>query len=127
MQALTILGIVDAFRGKDMEFDNIEIPFQLTPDFKLNLTDAYAVGTNLGITFKGKITPDNIDLSGAVVPAYAINSLPGKIPLVGWLFRDSTGGGLINVPFTVVGPLSNPKVNWNALGTVAPGALGRLF
>ena len=127
MQALTILGIVDALRGKDMEFDEIEIPFQLTPDFQLNLADAYAVGTNLGITFKGVITVDNIDLSGSVVPAYAVNSLPGKIPLVGWLFRDSVGGGLINVPYTVTGPLSSPEVEWNALKTVAPGALGRLF
>ncbi|MBR6231659.1 MAG: AsmA-like C-terminal domain-containing protein [Alphaproteobacteria bacterium] len=127
MQALTILGIVDAFRGKDMEFDEIEIPFVLTPDFQLNFEDAHAVGTNLGITFRGKITAASIDLSGSVVPAYAVNSLPGKIPVVGWLFRDSEGGGLINVPFTVVGPLSNPEIEWNALGTVAPGALGRLF
>ena len=127
LQAMTILGIVDAFRGKDIVFDEIEIPFQLTPDFKLMLSDAFAIGTNLGITLKGEIQTSGLDLSGSVVPAYAINSLPGKIPLVGWLFRDSTGGGLINVPFTVQGPLFAPEVNWNALKTVAPGALGRLF
>ena len=127
MQAMTILGIVDAFRGKDMEFDEIEIPFILTPDFQLRLEDAYAVGTNLGVTFEGEMTLDNVNLTGSVVPAYAINSLPGKIPVVGWLFRNSEGGGLINVPFTVRGPLSNPEVEWNALKTVAPGALGRLF
>lgn len=127
LQAMTILGIVDAFRGKNIVFDEIEIPFEMTPDFKLTLSDAFAIGTNLGITFKGDIQSSNLDLSGAVVPAYALNSLPGKIPLVGWLFRDSAGGGLINVPFTVTGPLSNPEVDWNALKTVAPGALGRLF
>ena len=127
MQTMTILGIVDAFRGKDMEFDEIEVPFVLTPDFQLNLEDAYAVGTNLGITFQGKITIDEIDLSGSIVPAYAVNSLPGKIPVLGWLFRNSEGGGLVNVPFTIIGPLSNPEVDWSALKTIAPGALGRLF
>ena len=127
MQAVTILGIVDAFRGKDMEFDEIEIPFQLSPDFELTLRDAFAVGTNLGITLKGKITLNAFDLSGSVVPAYAVNSLPGKIPLLGWLFRNGEGGGLINVPYTITGPLSAPELEWSPLKTVAPGALGRLF
>ena len=127
MQAVTILGIVDAFRGKDMVFSDIEVPFDLEPDLTLKMEDAYAVGTNLGVTFKGNITPEGHNLSGAVVPAYAVNSLPGKIPVLGWLFRDSVAGGLINVPFTVEGSLMKPQVNWNPLKTVAPGALGRLF
>ncbi len=127
LQAMTILGIVDAFRGEDIVFDEIEVPFVLTPDFKLTLSDAFAIGTNLGVTFKGDIETSQINLSGAVVPAYAINSLPGKIPLLGWLFRDSVGGGLINVPFMVTGPLSNPEVDWEGFKTIAPGALGRLF
>ena len=74
-----------------------------------------------------KININCVPLKGAVVPAYAVNSLPGKIPLFGWLFRDSVGGGLINVPFTVTGPLSNPEVDWEGFKTIAPGALGRLF
>ena len=36
LQAMTILGIVDAFRGKNIVFDEIEVPFEMTPDFKLN-------------------------------------------------------------------------------------------
>ena len=127
MQAMTILGIVDAFRGKDIVFDEIVIPFILTPDFILTLNEGYAVGTNLGVTIKGNIMLDDLKLTGAVVPAYAVNSLPGKIPVVGWLFRDSAGGGLINVPYSIAGPLTNPKVTWSPLKTVAPGALGRLF
>ncbi|MGN0919500.1 MAG: DUF3971 domain-containing protein [Alphaproteobacteria bacterium] len=127
IQAMSILGIVDAFRGKDIVFDETEIPFLLTPDFKMTISDAFAVSTNLGITFKGEVQSSGVDLSGSVVPAYALNSLPGKIPVLGWLFRDTTGGGLINVPFTVIGPLFAPEVSWKALKTVAPGALGRLF
>ena len=127
MQALTILGIVDAFLGKDMVFDEMKIPFILTPIGDIQLDEAYAAGTSLGITFTGDIQDGKLNLSGAVVPAYGINSLPGKIPLIGYLFRNSTGGGLINVPYSVKGSLFVPETTFHPLGTITPGVLGKLF
>ena len=127
IQALTILGIVDGFMGKDIIFDEMEIPFTLMPNFDLNIGEAYTAGTSLGVTFTGDIKDGQIDLSGAVIPAYTINSLPGKIPVLGYLFRNSTGGGLISVPYSVKGDLSDPKTEFHPLGTITPGALGRLF
>ncbi len=127
VQALTILGIVDGFMGKDIVFDKMEIPFVIHPDFDIDIGEAYAAGTSLGITFTGDIKNSLLNLSGAVIPAYGINSLPGKIPLIGYLFRNSTGGGLISVPYSVTGPLSDPKTSFHPLGTITPGALGRLF
>lgn len=127
IQALTILGIVDGFMGKDIVFDKMEIPFTLNPYFDLELGESYAAGTSLGITFTGDIKSGKINLTGAVIPAYGINSLPGKIPLVGYLFRNSTGGGLISVPYSVTGDLSNPQTSFHPLGSITPGALGRLF
>ncbi len=127
IQALTILGIVDAFMGKDIIFDKMEVPFVIKPNFDIEIAEAYAAGTSLGITFTGDIRNSLLNLSGAVIPAYGINSLPGKIPLIGYLFRNSTGGGLINVPYSVTGDLSNPKTSFHPLGTITPGALGRLF
>ena len=127
LQAVSILGIVDAIRGKNIVFDEIQIPFEFAPEGEFKLSDAYAASSNIGVTFKGIINLDALDLEGAVIPAYAVNSLPGKIPLIGALFREGEGGGLISVKYSVTGPLSNPEVEFHPLSSIAPGALGYIF
>ena len=127
LQAATILGIVDAFRDNDITMDTVLIPFSINPWHKIQLQDAYAAGSSLGVTTKGTIDFPNLDLSGSVIPAYAINSLPGKIPLLGALFRSEAGGGLIGVKYSVDGVLLDPQVHFHPLSSVLPGALGRVF
>ena len=127
LQAVSILGIVDAIRGKNLVFDEIYIPFEFKPEGELKLDDAYAASSNIGVTFKGIINLDALDLEGNVIPAYAVNSLPGKIPLIGALFREGKGGGLIGVKYSVTGRPTNPEVNFHPLSSMAPGALGYIF
>ena len=127
LQAVSILGIVDAIRGKNIVFDEIQIPFEFVPEGEFRLSDAYAASSNIGVTFKGIINLDALDLEGAVIPAYAVNSLPGKIPLIGALFREGEGGGLIGVEYTVKGRPTNPEVEFHPLSSIAPGALGYIF
>ena len=127
LQALSILGIVDAIRGKNMVFDKINIPFQLLPEGEVKMSDAYAAGSNLGVTFRGTINLDNLNIEGAVIPAYAVNSLPGKIPLIGALFREGDGGGLISVKYSIKGSLTEPEVEFHPLSSMMPGALGYIF
>ena len=127
MQAVTILGIWDAISGNDLSFSNGSIPFDLSPNFTFFIKDGVLYGTVLGITFEGRITPSFINLTGSVIPAYIINSLPGRIPVIGHLFKDSEGGGLVGVKYEVNGTPANPKVNFNPLSSIAPGILGRFF
>lgn len=127
VQAVTILGIVDAIRGKELSFSKANVPFELTPHLTLYLKEGYAYGTTLGLTFKGRIRSDAVDLVGSVIPAYALNSLPGKIPLIGRLFTDGDGGGLMGVKYEVKGEPAKPSVHFNALGSIAPGIFGNFF
>jgi len=127
LQAVSILGIVDAIRGKNIVFDEIQIPFEFVPEGEFHLSDAYAASSNIGVTFKGTINLDALDLEGDVIPAYAVNSLPGKIPLIGALFREGEGGGLIGVEYTVKGRPTKPEVEFHPLSSMAPGALGYIF
>ncbi len=127
MQALTILGIVDAFWGRDIIFDEMHVPFTLKPNNDFKISGGYMAGTSLGVTFEGGIQSGKVNLSGSVVPAYGINSLPGKIPLIGFLFRKSEGGGLISVPYSVKGSLSSPETTFHPLGTITPGVLSNIF
>ena len=127
LQASSILGIVDAIRGKNLEFDEIQVPFELMPEGELTLDDGYAAGSNWGVTFRGVVNLDQIAIAGSVIPAYLVNSLPGKIPLIGALFREGEGGGLISVKYSVKGRLGNPQVEFHPLSSMAPGALGYIF
>lgn len=127
MQAISILGIVDAIRGSNLVFDEIQVPFELKPEGELNLNDGYAAGSNLGVTFRGIVNLDNVDIAGSVIPAYVLNSLPGKIPLIGALFREGDGGGLIGVKYSVKGKPTQTEVEFHPLSSIAPGALGYIF
>ena len=126
-QALTILGILDAFRGDFIPFDKATIPFTLTPEYTVFIDEAVASGNSLGITFSGSISSEKLDIQGSIVPAYAINSLPGKIPLIGRLFSGEEGGGLFGVSFEASGTPEKPKVNINPATLFAPGIIRRIF
>lgn len=127
MQAVTILGIWDAISGNDLSFSHGSIPFDLSPNFTLFIKDGVTYGTVLGITFAGRASLSSLAISGSVIPAYIINSLPGRIPLIGHLFKDSKGGGLVGVKYDLTGTPGNPKVSFNPLSSIAPGILGRFF
>lgn len=126
-QAMTILGILDAFRGNFIPFKRASIPFELSVDNVVRIRDAVASGGSLGITLRGKMSSDLLDLEGSIVPAYAINSLPGKIPLIGRLFSGEKGGGLFGVSFSATGTPNDPKVNINPATLLAPGIIRRIF
>ena len=127
MQSLTILGIVDAIRGKNMTFDEGTFPFVWSPDGALTLTDGVTYGTAVGITLSGTIQQGELALKGSVIPAYAINSLPGKVPLIGRLFSGDKGGGLVGVAFEIVGKTSDPQMNFAPSSLLTPGIFRNLF
>lgn len=128
LQGLTLYGLVDALRGPGLVFDQMTAPFTLTGGV-LELRDARAFTVSLGVTAQGKVDFDHglLDLQGTVVPAYALNTLPGLVPLVGRLFSPEPGGGVFATTFGVHGPLGNPAIGVNPLATLTPGALRGLF
>lgn len=87
-----------------------------------------AHGTAMGITVGGTIdtTSAKLQLKGVVVPAYALNSLIGKIPIVGAL-AGGEGEGLIAFNYNVDGTYDNPDVNVNPLSGLTPGFLRGIF
>ena len=95
----------------------------------LELADARAFSTSLGLTAKGRIDIDDetADLQGTIVPAYFFNSLLGNVPLVGRLFSPERGGGLFAASYTLRGNLDNPDVGVDPLTALTPGFLRGLF
>jgi len=122
-----LTGVVDSLTGPGIRFARLDSDFAYFGS-RVEIGDLHTAGATLGISAAGTIDIDGdaLDLKGTVVPAYAINSLASKIPLIGTLL---TGGarGMFATNYAVSGPMSSPQISVNAVSTLAPGFLRHLF
>ncbi|EKN00203.1 DUF3971 domain-containing protein [Acidocella sp. MX-AZ02] len=128
MQAATLYGVAEAMSGPGLLIDHATIPFTLEGGvLRLNGADAYS--ESLGFTASGSVDGNTgiCDLQTTIVPAYALNALPGKIPVLGHLFSAEKGGGLFAVRAHVQGKMSNPQIHVNPLSALTPGFLRGVF
>ena len=90
---------------------------------------AQTAGFSIGVNASGKVNLDNgrVDMRGTIVPAYALNSILGNIPLIGDLLVGGEGEGIFAATFSVKGTTEEPKVTVNPLAALAPGFLRNLF
>ena len=85
----------------------------------------FSLGGNLtGVTEWDK---EKINLEGLIVPAYAINALLNKIPLIGQVITGIEGDGLIGVNFKVTGNYDKLNYNVNPLSILTPGIIRSMF
>ncbi|HYP63278.1 MAG TPA: AsmA-like C-terminal domain-containing protein [Acidocella sp.] len=128
LQALTLYGLADVASGPGLRISRAEIPFILQNDV-LTLHGARAYSSSLGFTASGNVNlaTSMMDLDATIVPAYAVNSLPGKIPLIGRLFSAEKGGGLLAMRAHISGPIDNARVSVNPLSALTPGFLRSIF
>jgi len=126
---LTLTGIADALQGDGLSFSEFKAPFVMKEGV-IDLTDVKAKGLSLGYTAKGRIYThaEVFDIEGTVVPAYALNSVLGNIPILGTLLTGiEEGGGIFAATYTMTGPMEDPDVKVNPLSVLAPGIFRNLF
>ncbi len=123
-----LTGIADSLRGEGVGFSTMEGDF-VFKDPTVEVKEARASGASIGITASGVIDigAETLDLQGTIVPAYAVNSLLGRLPVVGDILVGGKGGGIFAANYKIEGPLEDPKVSINPLSTLAPGFLRNLF
>ena len=128
LQAITLYGLVDALRGPGMTFSNIVVPFHYD-GVNLNMDQAHAYNSSLGLTADGKIALSSgaTSLTGTIVPAYFFNSVLGQVPLVGKLFSPEKGGGVFAARFKVGGRIDDPTISINPVSALTPGFLRGIF
>ncbi len=128
MQALTIYGVADATSGPGLSFERLVAPFTFR-DHEITLNGGRAFSSSLGFTASGRVNlqAGTIALNGTIIPAYALNALPGKIPLIGGLFAPEKGGGLFAARYNVEGSLVHPELSINPLSALTPGFLRDIF
>jgi hypothetical protein len=128
LQSLTIYGVPAAASGPGLAFARLVAPFGIA-NHVLTLTGARAFSSSIGFTAGGTINlaSGETDLSTTIIPAYALNTLPGEIPVVGKLFSAEKGGGLFAVRAHITGQLTSPDVTVNPLSALTPGVLRDVF
>ncbi|MBU6448678.1 MAG: hypothetical protein KGQ26_03540 [Rhodospirillales bacterium] len=128
LQAATLYGVAEAVSGPGLLLDHATFPFTLDGGV-LTLHGADAYSESLGFTASGTVNTGTgiCNLDTTIIPAYALNALPGKIPLLGRLFSAEKGGGLIAMRAHVQGPLDSPQVRMNPFSALTPGFLRGVF
>ncbi|MBI1986447.1 MAG: AsmA-like C-terminal domain-containing protein [Rhodospirillales bacterium] len=129
LSIMALTGIVEAMQGSGLAFGTLDVPFVLG-DGWLEIKNAKAAGASLGFTASGTVYThaDVIDINGTVVPAYAINSALGRLPVIGDIFTGGEkGGGVFAANFAMSGPATDPKVTVNPLSALTPGIFRNVF
>jgi hypothetical protein len=123
-----LTGTLDLLSGQGIHFAALEMPFTYR-DGILQIKDGQASGSAIGVTAKGRIDIDNdkLGLEGTVVPAYALNSALGNLPVVGGIFSAEKGGGLVAIDYQMKGSMGEPDFTVNPLSALTPGFLRGLF
>ncbi|WP_417460820.1 AsmA-like C-terminal domain-containing protein [Kordiimonas sp.] len=123
-----IEGLNEYLKDDAVELGTIEMPFDYSQGV-LDISKMKANGPSLGMTMEGQISAraEKINVNGVFVPAYGLNALLGKIPLLGAILTGGEGKGIFGVAYRVKGPTANPEFSVNPLSGLAPGFLRLLF
>lgn len=128
LEFLSFTGALSALRESGLGFQKLEGRYSWL-DGKLDIEFARAFGSSIGITVRGRADTDTdqVDMEGAVIPAYLVNRVLGDIPILGWIITGGEGEGLFAANYAVHGPIEDPTVTVNPLSVLAPGFLRQLL
>ena len=106
----------------------LTLPFTSDGRF-IRIGESLVRGPELGASAEGLIRKSDgaIDITGTIIPAYALNSALGDIPLFGDILTGGKGQGIIGVTFALGGTVDKPVFQMNPVSAVAPGIFRKFF
>jgi hypothetical protein len=118
-------GVIDPTR---VPFQRMSLVFERSPGV-LNIKDGVIYNPNMGLTATGRVdfAGDSMDVSGTFIPAYSLNNMLNKIPVLGTLLGGGSNEGVIGISYRVRGSISSPSVSVNPLSAIAPGILRKIL
>lgn len=121
-------GLSNALSGQGVPVSRLVAPFSLAGD-RLTLEQARLVAADIGARADGTINfaTGAIAINGTVAPAYTINRILGRIPILGRILSGSGSDAALAATFSVTNTLSEPSVSVNPLSVLVPGMVRDLF
>lgn len=124
----SLTGLSDTLSGSGLRFS------QATGDFtyfegRTEIQNSIIRGPSIGVTARGAIDHDLglLAIGGTLVPAYSINSLFRKIPVLGPVLGGAKGEGILGVSYRISGLVRDPSVAVNPLSVLTPGFIRQIF
>ncbi|WP_428029675.1 AsmA-like C-terminal region-containing protein [Ancylobacter sp.] len=114
--------------GSAISFRKLQVEFQRSAQ-QITLRDGAIWGPSIGSTFDGTLdlANDRVAVRGTYVPAYGLNNLFSRLPVLGFFLGGGPNEGLVGVTYEIVGPVSGPTLRVNPISAVAPGFLRKIF
>ncbi|WP_296574553.1 DUF3971 domain-containing protein [Phreatobacter sp.] len=96
---------------------------------KVTVSDGLLWGAAIGATVEGEFDPgrDRLMLRGTYVPAYALNNIFARIPVLGFFLGGAPDEGVFGITYQIAGAVSAPRLTINPLSAVTPGFLRKMF
>ncbi|MEQ8733551.1 MAG: AsmA-like C-terminal domain-containing protein [Rhodospirillaceae bacterium] len=129
LSVASLTGIVDELQGDGLSFSRLNAPFNYS-DQKLEINNGAMYGTSIGLTTAGQydVANNTLTANGTIVPAYALNSALGSIPLIGpMLTGGEEDGGIFAATYAIRGQADGTEITVNPLATLTPGFLRGIF
>ncbi|HET9904448.1 MAG TPA: DUF3971 domain-containing protein [Xanthobacteraceae bacterium] len=129
-----VSGVTDERRGGDgvraggVPFSRLRVEFTRTLG-RFSIRDGVVWGPSIGATVDGTLdfARDEVRLKGTFVPAYGLNNMFSRLPIVGMFLGGGANEGLLGITYQVVGTPRAPVLRVNPMSAIAPGFLRKLF
>lgn len=114
--------------GAAIAFSKLQVDFQRSQG-RLAIRDGAIWGPAIGSTFDGLMdfAGDRVSVRGTYVPAYGLNNIFSRLPVLGFFLGGGPNEGLVGVTYEIVGPMGGPTLRVNPISAVAPGFLRKIF
>ncbi len=124
----SLTGIGDTLSGAGLRFSQATGDFSYY-DGRTDIRNGVVKGPSLGISARGAIDHKFglLSIGGTLVPAYALNSFFGKIPVLGKVLGGAEGEGILGVSYRISGLTREPNVFVNPLSVLTPGIIRQIF
>lgn len=123
----SLSGLSNLLTGSGIDFEKLRANIEHRQGI-FTISEGRANGASTGYTTEGTVDTRKaaLNLKGVLVPAYAVNSIIGNIPVIGAI-AGGKGEGLISFNYRVTGSYNDPQVSVNPLSGLTPGFLRRIF
>jgi hypothetical protein len=129
LSVASLTGIVDELDGNGLSFSELNVPFTYS-NGAFTIKEGAMYGPSLGLTAQGTYDANKstLDGDGTIIPAYAVNSALGGIPILGPLLTGGEErGGIFAATYTMRGNPEGGEITVNPLATLTPGFLRQIF
>lgn len=124
----SLAGLSSMLSGSGIPFSTLRARFTYSAG-QVALDRLNVYGDALGVTARGAVDPARrtLNLAGTIAPAHGLNSMLGKVPVIGALLMGGKGESLFAAYYQLSGAIDDPAVSVDPFSAIAPGFLRRLF